>query len=432
METATLYHYFITYPRVCIDSRNILQDSLFFALKGDQFDGNQFAAAALAQGAAYAIVDDPNVVLSERYLLVADVLTSLQQLASHYRNTFAIPVIGITGSNGKTTTKELVSSVLGTTFKVHYTKGNLNNHIGVPLTLLAMPADTTLAVIEMGANHQGEIAALCQIANPSHGIITNIGKAHLEGFGGIEGVKKGKTELYRFLHERQGVVFVNQDAEYLPALSKSINNCVHYGQVAMPGSQLITMTGTFPFVTAHYQGKDGQAIVVQSQLTGTYNFANIATAIAVGLYFGVADDAIQEAIASYAPDNMRSQIIESGQNRFILDAYNANPTSTKAAVVNFAQYPDKHKIVILGDMLELGDYSESEHADIVQLCLGLPFEQIILVGSKFALAATGLAKITLFENVASLKKWFNEQDYQGYSFLIKGSRGIRLEQLLTD
>jgi UDP-N-acetylmuramoyl-tripeptide--D-alanyl-D-alanine ligase len=430
METNILYQYFRKHPCICIDSRKVEPGALFFALKGDNFDGHQFAQTALDKGAAYAIVDRAEMVVSDQYLLVDSVLTALQQLASYHRHQFTIPVIGITGSNGKTTTKELVSRVLSTSYKIHYTKGNLNNHLGVPLTLLSMPDDTDIAVIEMGANHQGEIDALCQIASPTHGIITNIGKAHLEGFGGIEGVKKGKSELYRYLHQNDGVVFINLDAEFLSELCQSINHLIYYGQVEKKGSQHITMMDTQPFVSVNYLGREGTRVGVHSRLTGAYNFANIATAIAVGTHFGVPDALIKSAIESYEPDNMRSQIIHSGTNLFILDAYNANPSSTREAVINFSRLPGKKKIVILGDMLELGDYSYSEHLGILQLCLSLHFNQIVLVGPKFSEVAGETTSVLLFENVHQLKTWFEEQSFKDCSFLIKGSRGITLEKLL--
>jgi UDP-N-acetylmuramoyl-tripeptide--D-alanyl-D-alanine ligase len=430
METSILYQIFLNHPHICIDSRKVEPGALFFALRGDQFDGHQFAQTALGKGAAFAIVERAEMVVSNQYLLVENVLSALQQLASYHRHQFTIPVIGITGSNGKTTTKELVSRVLATSYKIHYTKGNLNNHLGVPLTLLSMPEDTDIAVIEMGANHQGEIDALCHIAAPTHGIITNIGKAHLEGFGGIEGVKKGKSELYRYLQHNDGVVFVNLDAEFLPELSQSINHLMYYGQVKKKGSQHITMTETLPFVSVTYPGREGTMVGVHSRLTGAYNFANIATAIAVGTHFGVPDALIKSAIESYEPDNMRSQIIHSGTNHFILDAYNANPTSTREAVLNFSRLPSDKKIVILGDMLELGDYSYSEHLGILQLCISLHFNQIVLVGPQFAEVAREISSVLLFENVQALKSWFEEQSFKNCSFLIKGSRGIQLEKLL--
>jgi UDP-N-acetylmuramoyl-tripeptide--D-alanyl-D-alanine ligase len=430
METSILYQIFRKHPIICIDSRKVEPGALFFALRGEQVDGHQFAQTALDNGAAYAVVEHAEMVISNQYLLVDSVLSALQQLASYHRHQFNIPVIGITGSNGKTTTKELVSRVLATSYNIHYTKGNLNNHLGVPLTLLFMPEDTDIAVIEMGANHQGEIDALCHIASPTHGIITNIGKAHLEGFGGIEGVKKGKSELYRYLQQNDGVVFLNLDAEFLAELCQSNNHIIYYGQVEKKGSQQITMTETLPFVSVNYLGREGTNVGVHSRLTGAYNFANIATAIAVGTHFGVPDALIKSAIESYEPDNMRSQIIHSGTNHFILDAYNANPSSTREAVINFSRLPSDKKIVILGDMLELGDYSYSEHLGILQLCLSLHFNQIVLVGPQFGEVARETSSVMLFENVQALKTWFEEQSFKDSSFLIKGSRGIQLEKLL--
>lgn len=434
MSTVNLYEIFLRHPRVVTDSRQVTPGSIFFALKGETFDGNQFAAAALEQGAAYAVTDASPPSPDPRLIVVPDVLTALQDLARRHRRSFAIPVIGITGSNGKTTTKELVSSVLSARFRVHYTRGNFNNHIGVPLTLLSMPSDTEIAVIEMGANHQGEIDALCRIAEPTHGIITNIGKAHLEGFGGIEGVKRGKSELYRFLTEQPGIAFINVDEPFLSELAVNVPQKVLYGrkQASPHGvSPLVSieLLKTQPFLEVAFQDETEANIPVESRLPGAYNFGNIATAIATGKYFGVPGSQIKKAIEAYVPENMRSQIIQKGSNTFVLDAYNANPTSTREAILSFAQYPAGNKVVILGDMLELGDVAEQEHQEIAALASAQGFRQTILVGPLFASAAVARGWMH-FPDVQALRNWFYAQNFEHTHFLVKGSRGIKLEQLL--
>lgn len=433
LSTELLYPYFINHPCVVTDSRKIQKNCLFFALKGDNFDGNAFALQAIADGAAYAVIDDTALAGHEKCLLVQDVLQALQHLATHHRQQFEIPFIAITGSNGKTTTKELVSAVLSTHYRTHFTQGNLNNHIGVPLTLLSMHEDAEVAVIEMGANHQGEIDFLCRIAQPTHGLITNVGKAHLEGFGGIEGVKKGKSELYRYLASTNGMIFINEGDPVLMELAAHNPRKIGYIQSEYPNPLHkpieIRLEGLDPFVRVSFLSEKGEIINVDSQLIGEYNFNNIMTAIALGRYFKVPAAKIKNAIEQYIPSNNRSQIIEAGSNRFILDAYNANPSSMRLALSSFSHLPALHKVAILGDMFELGAESASEHAGILQYALTLGFDQVILVGPEFGrLAGTG--SLLHFQNINALKTWFGKQSYDQTLFLVKGSRGMSLEKLL--
>ncbi|HMQ48628.1 MAG TPA: UDP-N-acetylmuramoyl-tripeptide--D-alanyl-D-alanine ligase [Saprospiraceae bacterium] len=431
-----LYDLYLAHPVISTDSRKVSPDSLFFALKGTSFDGNRFAAQALASGAAYAIVDDESVVENERFLLVEDVLKALQDLAHHHRMQLHIPVIAITGSNGKTTTKELVAAVLSAHYPAFATKGNLNNHIGVPLSLLSIGPITEVAVIEMGANHQGEIDFLCQIAAPSHGLITNIGKAHLEGFGGIEGVKKGKSELYRWLASSNGTAFINRDEAFLEELAKPVTKKVFYKRSDQPSlaevDLEIKLLATQPFIRAAFlDRKSGHLQEVNTQLFGAYNFNNVMTAIALGKYFKVPAEKIIQAIEAYIPSNNRSQLVEMAGNRFVLDAYNANPSSMRQAILSFRAMEGKNKIAILGDMLELGEESLSEHEQIVQLAQAQHFDQVILVGANFRKVAEQ-HELLHFPNVTSLKGWFVQQGFSDRYFLIKGSRGMQLERLLME
>jgi len=335
MTTAELYKIFLDHPNVCTDSRKIEPNCLFFALKGANFDGNQFAERALQQGAAYAVVDDINLETNQQLILVEDVLIALQKLAHHHRKQFEIPVIGITGTNGKTTTKELVSTVLSSHYPTHYTKGNFNNHIGVPLTLLAMPANTEVAIIEMGANHVGEIDFLCRIAAPTHGLITNVGEAHLEGFGSFEGVKTAKGELYQYLEKNKGLAFINKNEDHLQEMAGPNLYKVLYTKSTAPDLKVpifeTKLVAANPFVEISFLSKIGVSQGIKSQLIGLYNFNNIMTAVTLGRYFKVPYQKIKQSIENYTPSNNRSQIIEKGSNKFLLDAYNANITSmTKA------------------------------------------------------------------------------------------------------
>ncbi|MGN6164651.1 MAG: UDP-N-acetylmuramoyl-tripeptide--D-alanyl-D-alanine ligase, partial [Flavisolibacter sp.] len=360
MNIEALYKIYLEHPSVQTDTRKLQKGDLFFALKGPSFNGNEFAAKALETGAAYAIIDDSKFAMGDKTILVDDALTTLQQLAKHHRQQFDIPFIAITGSNGKTTTKELVHAVLSTTYKTYTTEGNLNNHIGVPLTILKVRKDAEMAVIEMGANHQKEIASYCEYTLPTHGLITNVGKAHLEGFGGEEGVRKGKGELYDYLRSHNGTAFVMWDYEYLQQMSHSISTIYTYGtkdaEIAGDVSQ------TDPFLEVRFEkGYEG---IITTHLVGSYNLPNVLAAVAVGKFFKVADDKVKEAIENYVPSNSRSQLIQKGSAKIILDAYNANPSSMKAAIENFANIKGDRKILALGAMAELGENSVQEHAGI--------------------------------------------------------------------
>ncbi|MCB0518941.1 MAG: UDP-N-acetylmuramoyl-tripeptide--D-alanyl-D-alanine ligase [Lewinellaceae bacterium] len=428
-----LYSIFRQHPKIVTDSREVRPGCLFFALKGERFNGNEFARQALENGAAYCIVDEKNGPDHERLLKVDDVLTTLQGLAAYHRQQFNIPVIAITGSNGKTTTKELVSAILSSQYPTHWTKGNFNNHIGVPLTLLAMPLATEVAIIEMGANHQGEIDFLCRIAAPTHGLITNIGKAHLEGFGGLEGVKKGKSELYRYLAAGKGVIFINSDELYLEELVGSHSQVIYYHKSDAPSLEHIPMEVKLiaeqPFLEVAFLDRQGEMVHAKSQLIGTYNFNNIMTAVALGKYFKVPADKIKQAIESYVPANNRSQVVKIGSNTFVLDAYNANPTSMKNALKAFSQTPAGTRVAILGAMLELGEYTESEHEYIANYAQSLGFGKVVLVGNEFKEIAERKG-ILYFQNTNSLKTWFDQQGFEKTHFLVKGSRSIGLERFL--
>jgi UDP-N-acetylmuramoyl-tripeptide--D-alanyl-D-alanine ligase len=427
LSLETLHILLKKHPIIVTDSRKIEESCLFFALKGDNFDGNTFALAALEKGAAYSIIDNPAFAASARCILVDDVLETLQNLATYHRREIEIPIIAITGSNGKTTTKELVSAVLSSHYNTHFTRGNFNNHIGVPLTLLAMPENTEVAVIEMGANHPNEIDALCRIAEPTHGLVTNVGKAHLEGFGSFEGVKQTKSELYRFLQPRRGVVFLNMDEFYLSELAAR-NRLITYSS-KNPNSVFFTeFLGGHSFVEARFRDDDGQTITIASHLIGDYNFNNIMTAIALGRYFKVPSAKIKAAIEGYIPSNNRSQLVQNGKNTFIMDAYNANPSSMEGALLNFKKMDVPKKIAILGEMRELGAESDAEHLRIFELAKSMDFEELILVGKEFGEAKD--ANTCYFETVQTLKTWFDAQHFESCTFLVKGSRGIRLELLL--
>ncbi len=427
-----LYQIYQQYPTVSTDSRKITTNCLFFALKGANFDGNQYAQKAIADGAAYVVIDDPSYQDGEKYIVVEDVLSTLQQLATHHREQFDIPILAITGSNGKTTTKELVSAVMNTQYPTHFTKGNFNNHIGVPLTLLAMTSDTEVAIIEMGANHIGEIEMLCNIARPTHGIITNVGKAHLEGFGSFEGVQLAKGELFRFLETNKGIAFINADEAYLLEMAGWSIPKIFYQQsteldLSNPGfeTQLLEQT---PLLKIGFLNKKGKLITAQSQLIGQYNFNNIMTAIAIGKYFKVRPKNISAAIEAYTPNNNRSQIKKIATNTFLMDAYNANPSSMDKALESFQTYEATNKIAILGDMLELGIYSMEAHRDILFKAKRLGIN-VVTVGAEFQKVAT--APILNFSDTTALKDWFEQQAFEDTFFLLKGSRGIKLEDLLA-
>lgn len=428
-----LYDLYQKHPQVVTDSRQIVPGCMFFALKGEHFNGNEFAKQAIEKGAAYAVIDEPACRIDGRFILVKDVLTALQDLAKLHRRHFDIPVLAITGSNGKTTTKELARSVLSTHYRTHFTEGNFNNHIGVPLTLLAMPPSAEIAIVEMGANHPGEIDLLCQFAQPTHGLITNVGKAHLEGFGSFEGVKKAKSELYRYLAIHDGTVFINTDEPHLQELAAANVKKIFYhrsGELALGGnSEEVKLMAECPFLEVAFFSPAGELLHVRTKLAGLYNFNNIMTAIAVGKYFNVPALKIKAAIESYLPANNRSQMVTVGTNTFLLDAYNANPPSMRLALSSFAGMEATPKTAILGAMKELGTFSEKEHEAIAAFALSLGIEQVVLVGPEFEVPAREKG-LHFFETTAALKEWFDKQHFAGRLFLIKGSRSIGLEGLL--
>ena len=428
-ELERLYEVFRACRGVCTDSRKIRPGGgqLFFALRGERFDGNRYAALALEQGAAYAAVDDPRAVVSERFLYVKDALAALQELAALHRRRRGVPVLAITGSNGKTTTKELVSRVLARKFKVHTTRGNLNNHIGVPLTLLEMPDEAQLAVVEMGANHRGEIAALCRIARPDYGLVTNIGRAHLEGFGGPEGIEKGKGELYDSLDATGGTAFYDSDSE---TLSRLVAERPRMKKVPYASSAWKNVS------TGDTLSVEAEGVTVRSALVGDYNRPNLACALAVGRYFGVAPEEAKAAVESFVPENNRSQKQATGRNLLIVDAYNANPSSMEAALRNFARLADpegRPKWVVLGDMKELGTYSAAEHRRMVELVVReVEPEKALWVGKEFSAAARacGLAEADTFEDAAAAAAWLAECAPEGKTVLVKGSRYMELEKVI--
>ncbi|WP_350290971.1 UDP-N-acetylmuramoyl-tripeptide--D-alanyl-D-alanine ligase [uncultured Croceitalea sp.] len=421
MNLTKLHKLFLQFPTISTDTRKISADCLFFALKGPNFNGNKFAEDAIRAGAAYAIVDEKVYNTSENTILVENVLDTLQKLAVYHRNYSKAKVISLTGSNGKTTTKELINAVLSKKYKTIATKGNLNNHIGVPLTLLSIKEDTEIAIVEMGANHQGEIAFLSGLAQPDFGYITNFGKAHLEGFGGIEGVIKGKSELYDYLIQNNRYVFFNADdaiqkeklASYIKKMGFSENDHQYYN---------IELIGSLPFVTLKFDD-----VLIETQLIGKYNFPNCCAAIIMGKYFNVPLNQIKGAIESYAPDNNRSQLLEKKGHHIILDAYNANPTSMIAALENFNGMNANHKVLFLGDMFELGVTSAKEHQAIADFADKLEFPNVFLVGENFFATKTNFKK---FKNFEELENFLAELDLAKSTMLIKGSRGMALERIL--
>jgi UDP-N-acetylmuramoyl-tripeptide--D-alanyl-D-alanine ligase len=421
-----IYRIYLEHPIISTDTRSIENNSLFFALKGDNFNANAFALEALEKGAAYAIVDDVALPVHERLIVVPDVLKTLQDLAQYHRRQFSIPFIGITGSNGKTTTKELLNVVLSKKFKVLATKGNFNNHIGVPLTLLKLRSDHEIAIIEMGANNMNDIDFLCRIAEPDYGIITNIGKAHLKGFGSYEGVRQAKTALYRFIAERRGMVFVNAEDPILMEDS-TVNNRITFGDSATCRGSYKTIEDGSILLTL----SDGEmSRQVQTKLFGSYNFQNLLCACSVGKYFGISLDEIAEGLASYEPHNNRSQIVLTSQNTLILDAYNANPSSMALAIQSFMELEGKNKVLILGDMLELGDEQDAEHLKIIDMISGLNLYEIFLVGEIFRKNAP--TSIRTFGTVDELNSYLDLNSLEGCKILIKGSRGIQLEKVVEN
>lgn len=424
MSIQELYERYLQYPSVQTDSRKVQEGDIFFALKGDNFNGNRFAAQALADGAVYAVVDEAAYASDQRCILVEDVLSTLQQLARHHRLQLNIPVIGITGSNGKTTTKELLVAVLSARYKTYATEGNLNNHIGVPLTLLKIRPDAEIAIVEMGANHIGEIASYCTIANPGYGLITNCGKAHLEGFGSLEGVRQAKGELYDHLRHFNGTIFRNADLDYLREMAHDIPTQVTYGTA---NAQII---GKAIGDTAMLQAvilTSGLETQIQTQLVGAYNLPNILAAVAAGHFFEVPIEAIKEALENYQPSNSRSQWIEKGSNRIILDAYNANPSSMKLAVENLAGMAAGQKWLLLGAMKEMGAESAAEHQALVDLVAQLGFSNVILTGPEFAATRHSYR---WFANSEEVRDYLLQHPVTDATILIKGSRGSKMETTL--
>ncbi|WP_417593268.1 UDP-N-acetylmuramoyl-tripeptide--D-alanyl-D-alanine ligase [Owenweeksia hongkongensis] len=421
MTIPELHKAYLLSKSVSTDTRAIEHGDIYFALKGDNFDGNKFAQQAIDSGANLAVIDDPKYQ-TEKTVLVEDVLSTLQQLSSYHRDQLTIPVIGLTGSNGKTTTKELIAAALRPKFKVAFTKGNLNNHIGVPLTILSIKPEHEIAVVEMGANHQKEIEFLCSLCRPDFGYITNFGKAHLEGFGGIEGVIKGKTELYNFLRENRKTVFVN-NADPIQVEKSTGMEVICFGQNPPADVQIKLQESKGSELDVTYKG-----VSIHSNLTGTYNFPNISAAIAIADHFGVTPDQIKAGLENYFPTNNRSQVTKTENNTLIVDTYNANPSSMEAALKNMATYSGEHKWVLLGDMFELGEFEKEEHQRIANLALAQNFEKVILVGKAFAACTT--TDSIQFEATSDLLVWLESNPVKGKTILLKGSRGMAIERAL--
>lgn len=421
-----IYEKYLECQGVSTDTRNLQEGCMFFALKGPNFDANAFAGEALEKGAKYAVISDAKYQKDERYLLADDTLRALQLLANHHRHQLDIPIIGITGSNGKTTTKELINLVLQQKYKTWATQGNLNNHIGVPLTLLNAPKDVEIMVVEMGANKLKDIHELCEIAEPTHGIITNIGKAHLEGFGGFEGILRTKTELYQFLLDHNGTVFINSRNELLASWGNRFENPIYYpAKGDYYHSELINAE---PFVQLKAENKQK----IQTRLMGIYNYENIAAALCIGKFFEVDAKKANEAVCNYAPANNRSQIIEHENGNFIImDAYNANPSSMKAAIENFAALNRPKKVLILGDMKELGDDSVKEHHELGRLIARYDFDKILLCGISIIEVMDNNSDAVHFENRSMLCNYLKAKKYKDTTFLVKGSRSMGLEEVVN-
>lgn len=418
MTIKTIYEHFLKCSIICTDTRKISKGCMFFALKGENFNANTFAKQAIELGASFAIIDEKTYQVSDQYILVDDVLATLQALATYHRKSLNIPIIALTGSNGKTTTKELINAVLSKAYITTATAGNLNNHIGVPLTLLSMTNDTEIGIVEMGANHQKEIEFLANIALPDYGLITNFGKAHLEGFGGFEGVIKGKSEMYTHLRIHEKTIFVNETDKL------QLQQAGDYDKLVSFGSDTNLLTSQ-PYVYLKYKSHK-----IQTHLTGAYNYNNICVAIAIGEYFDISDKQIIDAIESYIPNNNRSQVIDKNGHHIILDAYNANPTSMHAALSNFNQLDHYNKVAILGDMFELGKEAKHEHQSIADLANNLNIAEIILVGENFYTTNTKHDGISYFKSFEDFKAKFDTFKFKSNMFLIKGSRGMALERIL--
>jgi UDP-N-acetylmuramoyl-tripeptide--D-alanyl-D-alanine ligase len=426
MNINEVYNIFLKYPSISTDTRDIKPDSIFFSLKGDNFNGNIFADKAIEKGAKYAIIDESKFKKDSRYILVDNTLDTLQQLAIIHRNHLKIPIIGITGTNGKTTTKELINCILSQKYKTLATQGNLNNHIGVPLTVLSITNEHEIAIIEMGANHIGEIGELCRISQPDFGIITNIGKAHLEGFGNLEGVIKTKNDLYLEVAKKNGKLFVNADNPILNNLSENIDR-ICYGK-SSTNYCYGNLKKQNAFINIEYYC-DSNYDLINTQLVGFYNFENILAAITIGCYFKIEKQFIKKALENYLPTNSRSQIVKSKTNTIILDAYNANPSSLEASIKNFAEIVADNKILMIGDMLELGEYSEVEHRNILHIIEMLNFNNVILVGPQFS-SVCEKKDWLCFKNSMLAKDWLILNPVKNAYVLIKGSRGIKMEVVL--
>ena len=415
MQIQKLYQFFLKHPIICTDSRKITKGSIFFSLKGKNFNGNKFAEKAIKDGCSFAVVDEKEFATNDKFILVDDVLDTLQNLAKHHRTLLNIPIIGITGTNGKTTSKELINAVLSSEKCCYATKGNFNNHIGVPLSILEITSSHEIAIIEMGANHIGEIAFLCNISQPIFGVITNIGKAHLEGFGSFESVIKAKSELYNYIQKNNGNVFVNNEAELLIELADNIRKTT-YGK---NGDYKGSIASNTPFVSVQF----GENSII-SNLIGDYQFYNIMLAISVGKYFEITDKNIKKAIESYTPKNNRSEIIKTKSNTIILDAYNANPSSMTAMLHSFAKQNYENKLCILGDMLEMGNTSLQEHKAIIDLANELKLE-CIFIGTEFAKVHK-----QVYNSTDKFSEFLKEKPIKNKTILLKGSRGITLEKLV--
>lgn len=419
-----LYSIFLRHPSICTDSRKLRAGDLFFALRGEHFNGNRFASEAIREGAAYAVIDEPPAIAGDKFLPVNDALKTLQELAGYHRLKFSIPFIGITGSNGKTTTKELVHAVLSTTFRTYTTEGNLNNHIGVPLTMLKIKPDAEMAVVEMGANHLREIAGYCEYARPTHGIITNCGKAHLEGFGSIEAVRKGKGELYDWLRANGGTAFVMWDYDYLREMSKGIPEIVSYGTSDASVTGIADGAGLSLRVMLTHGAHNH---IIQTQLAGRYNLPNVLAAVTVGNYFNTDPAKIKKAIEGYKPSNSRSQMLEWESNTVVMDAYNANPSSMKLAIENFATIGPGDKVLVLGAMAELGISSLQEHEEILQQIATHPWKEVLLVGGDFLKIKHSYHS---FQTAEEAGNWLKSRHFTNTYLLVKGSRSMGMERVL--
>ena len=423
MSIIDLYDLFIHNPQITTDSRNCPKGSIFFALKGDKFDGNQYAGKALASGCVYAVIDNPDYYIGERTILVDNVLKTLQQLAHHHRKVLGLPIIGITGTNGKTTTKELLAAVLSTKFNLLYTEGNFNNHIGVPLTLLRLTHDHEMAVIEMGASHPGDIKELVDIVHPNYGIITNVGRAHLEGFGSFEGVIRTKGELYDYIRRSKGKIFIKKENEYLQSIAKGIEQITYgNGDDAFASGQVVSCD---PFLVFNWK-QQGKLHTVETHMIGSYNLDNVLAAVAVGRFFKIPAERISRAIAAYEPTNNRSQFKKTENNELIIDAYNANPSSMKVALDNFITMPVQPKALILGDMRELGPTSDELHAEVVEQIKKGQFDKVFLCGEHFSKVGK---EFSPFATTEAMVEELRKQPLKGYHILIKGSHSMGLEKL---